>query len=130
MASDYNHIYTNVHVDETHIGVNNESSDKINCDNNSDETSSNDSVTSGSMEIILRPTENAIESSSRSNANIGSITVQNSTDVTFGNKSFFNGPVVIKKFVVNNSNIQRQCFEISEDAPGIHNLCNVMKSEF
>lgn len=94
MNSD-NHIYTNVHVDETYIGVTNESSDSLACVN-TDETSSNDSVTSGSMEIVLRPTGDSIlESSSTSNRNIGSIAVQNSTDVTFGNKSFFNGPVVI-----------------------------------
>lgn len=112
-----NHTYTTVHVDETYIGTG--SSDNLTCDNNSDEISSNNSATSGSMEIVLRPAETSIvESSSKSNRSIGSVTVKNSTDVTFGNKSFFNGPVVIKKFVVNNSDIQKQVFDIAEDAPG------------
>lgn len=31
--------------------------------------------------------------------NIGSIAVQNSSDITFGNKTFYQGPVTIKQFV-------------------------------
>lgn len=40
-----------------------------------------------------------LENYSTSNADIGNICVQNSTDVSFGNKTFFNGPVVIKHFI-------------------------------
>lgn len=39
-----------------------------------------------------------LENCSTSNADIGRICVQNSTDVTFGNKTFFYGPVEIKQF--------------------------------
>lgn len=34
--------------------------------------------------------------------NIGSIAVQNSSDITFGNKTFYQGPVTIKQFLYEN----------------------------
>lgn len=34
--------------------------------------------------------------------NIGSIAVQNSSDITFGNKTFYQGPVTIKQFMYDN----------------------------
>lgn len=40
-----------------------------------------------------------LEKYSSSNADIGNVSVQSSADVTFGNKTFFTGPVVIKNFV-------------------------------
>lgn len=36
--------------------------------------------------------------------NIGSIAVQNSSDITFGNKTFYQGPVTIKQFVYDKNN--------------------------
>lgn len=35
--------------------------------------------------------------------NIGSIAVQNSSDITFGNKTFYQGPVTIKQFLLENN---------------------------
>lgn len=45
-------------------------------------------------------TNECLEHIAGANANIGSISVQNASDVTFGNKTFFNAPVVIKQLVV------------------------------
>lgn len=38
------------------------------------------------------------------NGNIGSVCIQSSSEILFGNKTFFNGPVVIKQFVVDSDN--------------------------
>lgn len=37
-----------------------------------------------------------------SNSSIGNISVQNSTDVALGNKTYFNGPVMMKHMTVDN----------------------------
>lgn len=46
---------------------------------------------------------NFVENLKPPNANIGSVCVENSTNVTIGNKTYFNGPVIIKHFVVDGS---------------------------
>lgn len=65
---------------------------------------SNDICNLESKELNFTP--NFIENIEPSNANIGSVCVENSTDVTFGNKTYFNGPVVIKHFVVDGSVVE------------------------
>lgn len=66
---------------------------------------SNDICHLDSNEPNLRP--NFIENiEPSSNANIGSVCVENSTNVTFGNKTYFNGPVVIKHFVVDGNVVE------------------------
>lgn len=44
-----------------------------------------------------------ISTSSNVKPNIGSIAVQNSSDITFGNKTFYQGPVTIKQFLYENN---------------------------
>lgn len=55
-------------------------------------------------QLFVRPiqghTADCLEHTAASNIHIGSISVQNGTDVTFGNKTIFNAPVVIKQLVV------------------------------
>jgi len=53
-----------------------------------------------SIQPIHGHTSDCLENVAASNVNVGSISVQNGTDVTFGNKTFFNAPVVIKQLVV------------------------------
>lgn len=55
-------------------------------------------------ELNFRP--NCIDNIEPSNANMRSVCVENSTNVTFGNKTYFNGPVVIKNFVVDGNNVE------------------------
>lgn len=45
----------------------------------------------------------AATSNSALRPNIGSIAVQNSSDITFGNKTFYQGPVTIKQFISDNN---------------------------
>lgn len=52
------------------------------------------------IEPIQGQCTGCLENIASSNAHIGSVSVQNATDVTFGNKSFFNGPMVIKQLTV------------------------------
>lgn len=57
-----------------------------------------------SSSTIMMMDKNLDSPMSRSSANndvpnIGSIAVQNSSDITFGNKTFYQGPVTIKQFV-------------------------------
>lgn len=47
---------------------------------------------------------------------IGSIAVQNSSDITFGNKTFYQGPVTIKQFVYDKNNKWKES-ELSPSAP-------------
>lgn len=64
----------------------------------------------------LRSSENSIEHFKRSTETIGhfgNIEIENSSNITFGNKTFFNGPVVIKSLVLDNDDLksQRNVFE-------------------
>lgn len=54
--------------------------------------------------------------------NIGSIAVQNSSDITFGNKTFYQGPVTIKQFVYDKNKWRETEFPSSEDTPENDNL--------
>lgn len=56
-------------------------------------------------ELSFRP--NFIKNIETSTAKIGSVCVENSTNVTFGNKTYFNGPVVITHYVGNNVETSR-----------------------
>lgn len=58
---------------------------------NSHSDSGDQSVLAATSNAALRP-------------NIGSIAVQNSSDITFGNKTFYQGPVTIKQFISDNNN--------------------------
>lgn len=64
-------------------------------------------------ECCLRPRD-YLENYSTSNADIGNICVQNSTDVSFGNKTFFNGPVVIKHFIATDAEQKLDPYETSK----------------
>lgn len=48
-----------------------------------------------------------LKSSANSKLNIGSIAVQNSSEITFGNKTFYQGPVTIKQFLYDNDKWQQ-----------------------
>lgn len=50
--------------------------------------------------------------------NIGSIAVQNSSDITFGNKTFYQGPVTIKQFVYDKNNKWKETESIPNDNLG------------
>lgn len=50
-----------------------------------------------SREIILINEPQSIGNMESNSSNIGSIAVQNSSDITFGNKTFYQGPVTIKQ---------------------------------
>lgn len=52
--------------------------------------------------------------------NIGSIAVQNSSDITFGNKTFYQGPVTIKHFFYD-KNKWKEAEPAGEDNPGYAN---------
>lgn len=54
--------------------------------------------------------------------NIGSIAVQNSSDITFGNKTFYQGPVTIKQFVYDKTKWRTSEFPSSEGTPENDNL--------
>lgn len=68
-------------------------------------------------ECFLRPRD-YLENYSTSNADIGNICVQNSTDVSFGNKTIhktiFNGPVVIKHFIATDVEQKPDPYEASK----------------
>lgn len=53
--------------------------------------------------------------------NIGSIAVQNSSDITFGNKTFYQGPVTIKQFVYDKTKWKEAGSTTSHDNPGFVN---------
>lgn len=63
--------------------------------------------TQNSEEIIIvnerQMTENMEQNSSYIKSNIGTIAVQNSSDITFGNKTFYQGPVTIKQFLLDSN---------------------------
>ena len=51
---------------------------------------------------------------------IGTVAVQNSTDITFGNKTFYQGPVTIKQFLLDEKNskwIKRTGQECDDEFP-------------
>lgn len=48
-----------------------------------------------------------LKSNANSKLNIGSIAVQNSSEITFGNKTFYQGPVTIKQFLYDNDKWQQ-----------------------
>lgn len=55
--------------------------------------------------------------------NIGSIAVQNSSDITFGNKTFYQGPVTIKQFVYDKNNKWKETeLPPPESVPGNDNF--------
>lgn len=67
------------------------------------------SFENNSLNLCLRSEVNAIEhytSSSNTVGNFGNIEIENSKNITFGNKNFFQGPVVIKQLVVDNEKIK------------------------
>lgn len=89
------------------------SSDFVGCNVNADDTLSvctscsdlsNTVCSLESSEFNVRP--NFIKNIEPPNASFGSVCVENSTDVTFGNKVYFQGPVVITNLVVDGSNVE------------------------
>lgn len=64
-------------------------------------------------------------SSSEVKPNIGSIAVQNSSDITFGNKTFYQGPVTIKQFLYENNKWRPSAGAEGNDNPGFVNTSNV-----
>lgn len=50
--------------------------------------------------IVINETNSSDNSNVVKQPQIGSIAVQNSTDITFGNKTFYQGPVTIKQFLL------------------------------
>lgn len=67
---------------------------------------SNDSYTTHDMNGILMNEAQILEKSepdTNNKSNIGNIVVHNSSDVTFGNKTFYQGPVTIKQFLLDNN---------------------------
>lgn len=57
-----------------------------------------DNESTGGSECVV-----ASSSSAAIRPNIGSIAVQNSSDITFGNKTFYQGPVTIKQYIKDNN---------------------------
>lgn len=55
-----------------------------------------------------------LENYTTSNADIGNICVENSSDISFGNKTYFNGPVVIKQFVANDAEQKPDPYQTSK----------------
>lgn len=58
------------------------------------------------------------------NSRIESIAIQNSSDIQFGNKTFYNGPVTIKQFLLDDKNkkwISRSKEEIAQIENGVIN---------
>lgn len=55
----------------------------------------------GNLVVVNPADKNAAEASI---PRIGTVAVQNSTDIQFGNKTFFNGPVTIKQFMLDEKN--------------------------
>lgn len=90
------------------------SSDFAGCNANADDTISVASTSCSNLsntvcslessELNVRP--NFIENIEPPNTSFGSVCVENSTDVTFGNKTYFQGPVVITNLVVDGSNVE------------------------
>lgn len=58
------------------------------------------------------------------NPRIGSIAVQNSSDITFGNKTFYQGPVTIKQFLYDKNKWKEADSTSSHDNPGFMNSTN------
>lgn len=63
-------------------------------------TSDTAMVSSNGGVILVKNSENNNTKQPR----IGTVAVQNSTDITFGNKTFYQGPVTIKQFLLNEKN--------------------------
>lgn len=79
----------------------------------------NNSTTSGIMMMDKNLDAIMLKHSSANNdikPNIGSIAVQNSSDITFGNKTFYQGPVTIKQFVYDKNNKWKEN-ELQTSAP-------------
>lgn len=71
-----------------------------------------------SSELDRRPCRsNFIENIEPANANIGSVRVENSANVTFGNKTYFNGPVIIKHLTVDGSSMESTKTPEENDQP-------------
>jgi hypothetical protein len=72
--------------------------------------------------IIVKNADN--ESAQANSTRIDSVAIQNSTDIQFGNKTFYNGPVTIKQFLLDeksNKWISRANDEIANIQDGIAN---------
>lgn len=61
---------------------------------------SNQGPSHGNGVIVINECKSAENDNSSVKPNIGSIAVQNSSDITFGNKTFYQGPVTIKQFLL------------------------------
>lgn len=59
-----------------------------------------------------------VNSSGDAKPNIGSIAVQNSSDITFGNKTFYQGPVTIKQFLYEHNKWRPSSSPGGNDNPG------------
>ena len=78
--------------------------------------------------IVVNNADNNVgQSNNANNANnsrIESIAIQNSSDIQFGNKTFYNGPVTIKQFLLDDKNkkwISRSKEEIAQIESGATN---------
>lgn len=61
---------------------------------------------------------------------IGSIAVQNSTDITFGNKTFYQGPVTIKQFVYDKNKWREANLPSSSNASETNDLGSMKMGKF
>lgn len=95
----------------------NENDESSTCDSDSDaeniNVDENAFRSSANHEIVLvnknidsdkLSQSNIINKNDAEKPNIGSIAIQNSSDITFGDKTFINGPVTIKQFLVKDEN--------------------------
>lgn len=86
----------------------------INNQSNGSAFCSNKTVPENGMIVISQRLQNDACSLS-AKPNIGSIALQNSTDITFGNKTFYQGPVTIKQFMLENNK-----WRPSQNSDGTH----------
>lgn len=64
---------------------------------------------------------NFCQSNNEVRSNIGNIVIENSSDVTFGNKTFFHGPVTIKQFIYEEEKLKRKEREKNEIPKDLNN---------
>lgn len=68
------------------------------CESNSNTTKVMNKILMNEAQMIEKS-----EPDTNTKSNIGNIVVHNSSDITFGNKTFYQGPVTIKQFLVDNN---------------------------
>lgn len=80
--------------------------------------------------IVVNSIDNNV--GQRNSPRIESIAIQNSSDIQFGNKTFYNGPVTIKQFLLDDKNkkwISRSKGEVAQTENGVTNKAFVGKHD-